>query len=312
VLLDWIRDEQHLGGGDDPLAGFVFPRLWTKGKEADAAAMKLAVAGILVQTPPTAKEGIAIFEAVQAQASGDTAKLNVALGLLDGYEELQEFGKLLTVASELSQQYPESRRAFMSESFALRALGRYAEADQLANDRLKRLPDDLDAMRALVQSASAREDYGLAYERAKNVVKSEKSEGADKNELAWYALFKGGVNSEDVETALAAAQATQNNGNVLHTLGCIYAEVGKTKEAREVLVQAMDLGDMDEPNEAFWYAFGRVAEQYGQNDVARADYARVSKPKRAIQIPSSSYRLAQIRLKAMGDGKTPPTNVAAK
>ena len=312
VLLDWIRDEQHLEGGDDPLGGLVFPRLWTKGKEVDAAAMKLAAAGILVQTEPTAREGVALFEAAQEHVSGDAAKLNVALGLAEGYDVLRQFDKLLVVASGLAKQYPESRQAFLMQSSALRGLGRYAEADQLAQDRLKRLPDDLDGMRALVRSATAREDYRLAYERTKEVVKLEKSDASDKNELAWYALFTGKVSNEDVETALAAAQGNQNNGNVLHTLGCIYAEVGKTKEAREVLVHAMDLGNLDEPNDAFWYAFGRVAEQYGELDIARADYERVSKPKNAMQVPSSPYRLAQLRMKAMGTEKNNKTNVAAK
>jgi Domain of Unknown Function with PDB structure (DUF3857)/Transglutaminase-like superfamily len=312
VLLDWLREDQHLGGGDDPLAGLVFPRLWTKGKEADAAAMKLAAAGILVQTEPTAQEGIAVLEAAQGQVSGDAAKLNVALALADGYEQLQHFDKLLVVASGLTKEYPESRRAFLMQSSALTGLRRYREADQLAQDRLKQLPDDLDAMRALVRSAVAREDYSLAYERTRQVVKLEKSEPSDKNELAWYALFTGKVSGEDVNTALAAAQANQNNGNVLHTLGCIYADVGKTKEAREVLVHAMDVGNLDEPNDAFWYAFGRVAEQYGEAQVARANYERVSTPKKASQVPGSPYRLAQMRMNGLGTDKESKTKVASK
>lgn len=312
TLLDWIRDEQHLTGGDDPLDGLAFPRLWTKGKEAEAATMKLAAAGILVQTEATAKEGLAIFEPALPQTNSDTAKVNIQLALLEGYEASHQYEKALVVSAELSKQNPESRRVFVAKSSALRALGRYTEADKVAQDRLQRLPDDLDAMRALVHSATAREDYPLAYERAKAVVKLEKSEGSDKNELAWDALFKGGVSGEDVEAALASAQASQNNGNVLHTLGCVYAEVGKTKEAREVLIQAMDLENLDEPDDAFWYAFGRVAEQYGEIAAARADYARVTKPKRTTQLPSSPYQLAQMRVKAMGAEKNPRTNVATK
>jgi len=34
---------------------------------------------------------------------------------------------------------------------------------------------------------------------------------------------------------------------MLHTLACIYAEVGKTREAREVLLQAMDYGNSSNP-----------------------------------------------------------------
>lgn len=311
VLLDWVRDDQHLEGGDDPLAGRAFPRLWTKGKEADATAMKLAAAGILVQTAPTAKEGVALLEAMRPQVTEDAVKLNIDLALAEGYEALEQYGKLLPVATELRKQYPDSRRAFLMQSSALRGLRRYAQAEQLAHDRLTRFPEDVDGMRDLVRTAAAREDYQLAYERTKEVMKLDKSDASDKNQSAWYALFTGKVSNEDVETALAAAQANQNDGNILHTLGCIYAEVGKTKEAREALVRAMDLGNLDDPNDAFWYAFGRVAEQYGEIDIARADYERVNKPKKTIQVPSSSFRLAQIRMKAMRTDKDSKTNVAA-
>jgi hypothetical protein len=44
VLLDWLREDLHLEGGDDPFGGPVFPRFWTKGQAADARKMKLAAA----------------------------------------------------------------------------------------------------------------------------------------------------------------------------------------------------------------------------------------------------------------------------
>src|SRR5205823_5163578 len=37
LLHDWLRDEQHLGGGAGPLSGEAFPRVWPKRKEADAS-----------------------------------------------------------------------------------------------------------------------------------------------------------------------------------------------------------------------------------------------------------------------------------
>jgi len=92
---------------------------------------------------------------------------------------------------------------------------------------------------------------------------------------------------------------SNNNTSILHTLGCVYAEVGKTKEAREVLIQSMDELNLDEPDENYWYAFGRIAEQYGERDAALANYARVTKPKTAVELPESTYQLAQIRLRAL-------------
>ena len=37
ALLDWLREDQHLEGGDDPLGGPVFPRFWTKGRRPTRA-----------------------------------------------------------------------------------------------------------------------------------------------------------------------------------------------------------------------------------------------------------------------------------
>jgi predicted Zn-dependent protease len=125
----------------------------------------------------------------------------------------------------------------------------------------------------------------------------------DLNGSAWSALFTGKVEPNDIESALKSAQLSDNSPAVLHTLGCLYAEVEKTKEAREVLVQGMDLLDLDEPDPDYWYAFGRIAEQYGERDAARADYARVTKPKTAIEIPNSTYYLAQVRLQALRGDK---------
>ncbi|MFY9645027.1 MAG: hypothetical protein WAK29_07595 [Terriglobales bacterium] len=61
----------------------------------------------------------------------------------------------------------------------------------------------------------------------------------------------------------------------------------------------MDALNLDEPDENYWYAFGRIAEQYGERDAAIANYARVTKPKTAVQIPYSTYYLAQVRLQAL-------------
>ena len=110
---------------------------------------------------------------------------------------------------------------------------------------------------------------------------------------------RAGRQTTDIEDALKATQLSEKKAYILHTLGCASAEVGKTKEAREVLVQAMDSLGLDEPDDNYWYAFGRIAEDYGERDVAIADYARVKKPKRPIEISDSSYLLAQTRLQML-------------
>src|SRR6267378_2873163 len=120
VLLDWVRDEEHLAGGDDPLAGFAFPRMWTKGKEADGEQMKYAAAAILAQTKETARDAVNILETGRSAAKTDSDKLNLGIALLSAYNNLEEYEKLHALATELAKQYRESKRLFFDDEIALR------------------------------------------------------------------------------------------------------------------------------------------------------------------------------------------------
>ncbi|MHB8501691.1 MAG: DUF3857 domain-containing protein [Candidatus Acidiferrales bacterium] len=300
VMLDWVRDEEHLAGGDDPLAGFAFPRIWTKGKEADAEEMKIAAAAILAQTKETARDSLPILESAHSSTKNDEEKLNLGIALLSAYSHLEEYEKEHALASELAKQHPESKRLFFDNEIALRGLGRFAEANALAQEMAKRLPDDSDVQRAFIYTAVAHEDYVKAHALGLKLIADGKGDASDLNGVAWNALFTAKVGQQDVDTAVKSAQLSQNNNAaILHTLGCVYAETGRTKEAHEVLIQAMDQLNLEEPDSNYWYAFGRIAEQYGENDVAITDYDRVKKPREIGQIPGSSYRLAQNRLAAM-------------
>ena len=303
VLLDWVREDEHLGGGDDPLTGAIFPRFWTKGKQAGADQVKLAAAAMLVESKPTAAQGVAIFEAARDSAKSDTEKTNFALALLSGYMTLENYEKAGTIADDLARQFPESNSLFLTQQKALASLGRFKEADKLSQERLKRLPDDLDATRSLVMSAVQQGNYALAHDLEKKIVGSGKAETADLNSMAWHSLFLNNVSADDLDAAVKAVRANPNDMGAMHTLGCVYAEVGKTKEARDVLVQAMNKLNLSEPSSIFWYAFGRIAEQYGESEAAIAAYAKVTKPKAAIELAGSSYQLAQMRLKVMGAEK---------
>ncbi|MFY9645026.1 MAG: DUF3857 domain-containing protein [Terriglobales bacterium] len=229
ALLDWLRDDWHLAGGDDPLSGAAFPRLWTKGKDADAATMKLAAASILTDDKQTAPQGLAILEAAKDSARNDAEKVSISLALLTGYASLDEHDKALAVGSELAKQYPESERIFYNQSFHLRALNRFDEADLLAAERLKRVPGDLAAMRVVVYSAWGQGDYSKAHALAQKILDEGKAEPQDMNIVAWSSLFTGKVEPADIEDALKGAQLSNNNANILHTLGCVYAEVERPK-----------------------------------------------------------------------------------
>jgi transglutaminase-like putative cysteine protease len=299
VLLDWLREDWPLKQNDDPLSGDPFSRIWTKGQDADAAYMKIAAAATLVFREATAPIGISILEAAVGSVASDTGKVNIILASIRGYDTLDDYEKGLSVRAALAAQYPQSESIFVRQTYNLRALRRFEEADNIAQNRLQGIPGDLAAMRALAYNAEYRGDYVRAVGLWKKIIETGQAEPLDLNDASWYALFTGKVEAADLENALRATQLSNNKGDYLHTLGCLYAEAGKTKEAREILVQAMDELNLDEPDDNYWYAFGRMAEQYGERDVAMADFTRLTEPKRRVEIPVSSYQLAQIRLRAL-------------
>jgi tetratricopeptide (TPR) repeat protein len=151
-----------------------------------------------------------------------------------------------------------------------------------------------------METEAIRGDYAAARGWARKLVAQGKEDAEIFNEIAWYALFTGKVEDADIAAAIKSTQMAKDNPHILHTLACLYADTGKTNEARDLLLRSMDDLNLDEPNDDYWYAFGRIAEQYGEREIAIADYRKLEKPKEPLAIPTSSYRLAQTRLKALG------------
>ena len=96
----------------------------------------------------------------------------------------------------------------------------------------------------------------------------------------------------------------------MHTLACLYARQGKTKQARDLLLKAMDVASLPEPDSAVWLALAEIAEQYGEADAARTMYARVEKDE--AEVPGSNYSLAQQRLLALKNASVAAAKNAGK
>jgi transglutaminase-like putative cysteine protease len=300
TLLAWQREAQPNQATEDPYSISPFQRLWPAGqRQGDARAITLAAAALLAQASQGAQRAVTLLEQAKSAQPSDAETENIDFALLTGYEQLRSRERALEIAAALAKRSPRSRRAFYAQAIQLRALNRAEEADALANQRLLAMPDDIDALRTLAQNAAARLDYAAAYERGLKVLANAGSGSYDLNQIAWVSLFYERPGGPDVDTAMRATQLRNNPTSALHTLGCAYAEVGKTREAREVLLQSMEGRNMAEPNGDFWYAFGRIAEQYGERDIALANYAKVKPPTDSSMEYDSSYRLAQNRVRAL-------------
>jgi hypothetical protein len=117
--------------------------------------------------------------------------------------------------------------------------------------------------------------------------------------MAWASLFTGKVEDSDVEMAVKATQMEPDATGILHTLACLYAERGKTKEAHDMVLRAMDELNLNDPDDNYWYVLGRIAEQFGEREIAINDYRKIEKPKSSFGIATSSWQLAQNRLQAL-------------
>jgi tetratricopeptide (TPR) repeat protein len=299
-LLDWLRDATKPNAGDDPFDGNIFPRFWSAGHGAvDAQKITLAAASLMVQSRRTARSGISVLEHAKTGAVSESDLENIELALMIGHAILQDHEESIAAATALMRRAPSSQRLFFQRAASLRALKRFDEADQLARDRLKSAPDDLAALRTLELDWAAQGNYVAAYEQALRIAANSDSGSSDINQAAWLSLFFSRPGGPDIDSATRAVQAAENSPANLHTLACVYAELGKTKEAREVLLQAMDARALPQPDAIHWYALGRIAEQYGEREIALADYAKVTAPTDPTTLWLSTYHLAQIRVAAL-------------
>jgi tetratricopeptide (TPR) repeat protein len=115
---------------------------------------------------------------------------------------------------------------------------------------------------------------------------------------AWSAVVSDNVTPQALDEALAAVKESGRAGTAnpvcLRTLAAVYAELGKTPDALENLRHAVQLrgGRLDDGD---WYVLGRIAEQYGLNDLAAGLYRKV--PRKPIAASDDAYAVAQRRLK---------------
>lgn len=137
-----------------------------------------------------------------------------------------------------------------------------------------------------------------------------KATSEDLNLYAWNTLLLPGPPAPDAIEAAERANGQSKNTDfgILHTLACIYAEIGKESQARELLIQAMDAAYLEKPNSAIWFGFAKLAEQYGEIQTAQTLYQRVEKPKQ--DTPGSNYALAQARLLALKNSSSSSTSAA--
>jgi tetratricopeptide (TPR) repeat protein len=257
--------------------------------------MRIAAAVLMVSGKR--EDGLPILLEARERASEDEQRLHLDLALAAAFSKLKRYGDLATVAERLWKAAPNSDTAFQHLQAALGAQRLWEEAEMVARARLERFPGDALATRTLAELASRQGQSEKAMSLWRQLVNAGKAAATDLNSLAWEALVTRKVTPQSIETAQQANLLTgQRNFNVLHTVASLYAEVDQTREARAVILKAMEVESLEEPNDACWYVFARIAEQHGEYQAAAAAYRKVNPPKDGPDTPAATHHLAKRRL----------------
>ena len=287
--LNWAREESAAIGGDDPLARPPFSVVWPRDKAA-ATADEIRLGAALLMT---GREAVPALLAARDKAT-DEQKTWIDVALTAAYGE--DAANVAEVAGRLAAAYPQSERAFSTWTNALAKLGKVDEAEAAAKNRLATSPRSREALHALSRTAARKGDYTAAYAYERRIVTGLTPTETDYNQSAWIALFAGKDLDQAIDDARRASTYRSANGaTYLHTLAALYAETGKSAEARQALLQAIEWRSSDTPDSGDWYVVGRIAENYGEIDAALAAYKRVEKK----PPPLSTFELAERRQAAL-------------
>ncbi len=253
--LDWAREEVTLNSGDDPLRGAVFPRFWTRGDDADPKKMRLAALALLADSSAIG-EYVNEVKAAQAQAKeSDATRLDLLLA--HAASKLRDWNLLLEVSSRLVAANPASDTALRFVCMASVFTKKWDVGQKAIAARFVRIPDDLTAVRSAAQLAEGKGDFAQVRNILRPLIDNNRAQMYDFNEYTWNALFLGKVTEEDVSLLQRAiANKSDSSYNEVHTLACLYAEIGKTKEARELLLRAMIPGASKNPMRQSGMALG--------------------------------------------------------
>ncbi|HET7437403.1 MAG TPA: DUF3857 domain-containing protein [Thermoanaerobaculia bacterium] len=295
--LNWARDEYPSGGGDDTLASSPFSKYWPKSKATATPDEIRLAAALLMPSKEMSDRALPILLAAREKSTSDDEKLRIDHALAIIYAVKEDDANAAKVAERLLAAQPDSAVAFNMLSSVYTRLGRFSDTEKISKERLARFDKDDDALRVLGGAAMEQGDYASSDKYYRQIIDELRPTADDYNNIAWNALLSGHNLDNALEDARRAMQLPGAGSALLHTVASLYAETGKSLEAREALLQSMDTAGREDPAPHDWYVLGRIAENYGAKDAAVAAYKKVEKPKTSIA--SSTYLLAERRMKAM-------------
>src|SRR5271165_2003768 len=306
LWLDWAREQVKSYSSDDPLAGSTFARFWNRGDRPDIARMRMAALSLLT-TSSAIKPYLAELNAARGASTDPVTAVNIDLVLAQAAYRVQDWKLYHDASLRLLSAQPLSNVALGYVVSAAVYSHDWEMGQKAIQERLSRVPDDIRVIQQSAALAANRGQFARARSILRPLIENRRAGIAEINEYAWNGLFTGSVSESDVALMQEALIGSRNNSfEIIHTMAALYADTGKTKEARDLLLHGMDAQGLDEPNDAVWLVLGRIAEQYGLTNLALSLYQRVDDT--PYSVPSSNFGLAQLWEKTVYTGA--PTRAA--
>lgn len=271
--LEWAR-EAVPGKETEPAtpAGVLAP-LWPRGGAPDLARARRA-AHALLAFATGAPEVADALEAARAAAPPGPEARALLLALVQAHRQADRWERMLGAAGALLADDPASREGYGAQAFALRHLGRRAELDRATEAALARLPDDPEVLGTYGSTVLYLGDADAAERTWRRLVETGRASPMAYNNAAWMLLRRDPPPPEALDWARRAVdQSRERDRASLNTLAVAYAAAGRPDEAREVFLKSLPPGGPPDPSD--WFAFGRIAEAWGEDATALAAYARV-------------------------------------
>jgi tetratricopeptide (TPR) repeat protein len=299
--LDWAREKVKRGDADDPLAGPMLPRFWGEGENGGVAGKpdpdKMRIAGYALLAATESAEQYLPVMAEQCATAFPQQPQDCNLLLLTAQFWSRHWAEALKLSAPMLLEHPRSHIALFYTAVSQGQLKQYTALQHTAETALALEPNGADTLRLLSQANAFSYKYGQAETYLKKLQDEGKADASDYNSLAWLSLFAGHVDDDAVHAAQQGNLLTKSeNFAILHTLACLYAATGKSEQARQTLLQAMDVDALQEPNSSAWYAFGAIYENYGLTNAAIAAYKQVEPQENEMSRAEDTYLLAQQRL----------------
>lgn len=283
--LKWSFENQHKND-DHVLAQSPDLLLWTDPK-ADpvlVARVSLAMFGD--------REAFKAIVAARAKLKDDDAIAPLLDHAIVIGAEKTDAAQSKRALTALRTKYPDTEALASLEIFQAQDTEDWKTLDRLIAAYMVRFPKAHNMQRRHARSYVRRGDFNKAIELLSALQAQGVAQDDDFNNLAWWSLFVGdGVPSERV-LEWATRAASGNEPARVHTLGCVYAAMGRTLLALETFDRLVD--GNEKPDLSDEYLLAEIHRQLGYTAQAKEIYQRVAKED--LDDPDSSGALARRRL----------------